>query len=68
MRPFENQTLENRIAWYEAARLNHLELANATDFADDKARHLQQAALAQAIIVGLQEAAAMIGVAIEPFA
>ena len=62
MRPFENETLEKRVAWYEARRLEHLELANVATLPNNKARHLQQAALAQAVIVGLQEAAAMIGV------
>ena len=62
MIPFENETLDKRIAWYEAIRLEHLELANDATLPDEKARHLQQAALAQAVITGLQEAAAMIGV------
>ena len=62
MRAFENETLEKRVAWYEARRLEHLELANVATLPNNKARHLQQAALAQAVIVGLQEAAAMIGV------
>ena len=62
MRPFENETLDKRVAWYESRCLEHLELANSAVKIEDKARHLQQAALAQAVIVGLQEAAAMIGV------
>ena len=66
MKPFENETLDKRIAWYEARRLEHLELANEAKKSDDKARHLQQAALAQAIITGLEEAALMVGVCIAP--
>ena len=62
MKPFENETLDKRIAWYEARRLEHLELANDATLPNEKAHHFQQAALAQAVIAGLQEAAAMIGV------
>ena len=65
MRPFENETLDKRIAWYEARRLEHLGLANYATLPDDKARHLQRAALAQMVITESQEAAAMIGVAID---
>lgn len=68
MRPFENQTLEDRIVWYEKARKENIERATNAETREERAHYLQQAALAQTVIVGLQEAAAMIGIAIKPFA
>ena len=68
MKPFQNETLEKRIAWYESARQENIKRATNAETREERAHYLQQAALAQAVIVGLQEAAAMIGVTIEPFA
>ena len=62
MRPFENQILEDRIAWYEKVRQENVKRATDAETREERAHYLQQAALAQAVIVGLQEAAAMIGV------
>lgn len=67
MRPFVNESLEQRIAWYESARQENIKRANEAETREDRAYWLQQAAMAQAVIVGLEEAAAMVGVAIEPF-
>ena len=66
--PFTEAKLEDRLAWYEKAIRENLERANAATQPDERAHHLQQAAIAQAIIIGLLEAAAMVGVDIGPFA
>ena len=66
--PFTEAKLEDRLAWYGKAIKENLERANAATQPDERAHHLQQAAMAQAVVVGLLEAAAMVGVDIRPFA
>lgn len=71
--PFAPELIIDRAARYEQARVEFIRLAN--DLADDssekaqkeRARYLQQAALAQTMQAGLEEAAAMVGVSIAPF-
>lgn len=71
--PFSPELITDRVARYEQARVEFIRLAN--DLVNDtsekgkklQAHYLQQAALAQAMQAGLEEAATMVGVSIAPF-
>ena len=63
--PFQPELIVDRIAWYEQARRENVRWANATTEPEERARFLQQAALAQAVIAGIEEAAIMVGVVVE---
>lgn len=65
--PFTPESIITRAVRYEQARVEFIRRANIADTPEERARLLQQAALAQAMQAGLEEAAAMIGVAIAPF-
>ena len=62
--PFTPELITDRAARYEQARKEFVALANSAETSEERARLLQQAALAQAMLAGLEEAAVMIGVSI----
>ncbi len=60
--PFTPEPIAARIARYESGRQYALGQANAAETREEKSYWLGQAALAGALLAGLEEAAAMLGV------
>lgn len=66
MQPFEPEALISRINRYRTALNESRAQVAQAETPEDLAFHRQQAALAEALLAGLEEAAAMVGVQVPP--